>query len=139
MIHDKIHGTKSERIKSKLRVEYKLKDREVKRRARKDKRAWLEQLGNETEKYAENGRNRELYQNAKKITNNITSRRLDFRTKPPFNAAFFKYIVVGKASSLLFQTKGGIILKDAEPCLLAVIDVHFKELSFNAALNPACP
>ena len=53
MIHDKIHGTK---------------DREVKRRAREDKRAWLEQLGNETEKYAENGRNRELYQTTKKIT-----------------------------------------------------------------------
>ena len=68
MIHDK-HGTKSERIKSKLRVEYKLKDREVKRRAREGKRAWLEQLGNETEKYAENGRNRKLYQTAKKITN----------------------------------------------------------------------
>ena len=46
-----------------------MKDREVKRRAREDKRAWLEQLGNETEKYAENGRNRELYQTAKKITN----------------------------------------------------------------------
>ena len=69
MIHDKIHCTKSERIKSKLRVEYKVKDREVKRRAKEDKRAWLEQLGNEAEKYAENGRNRELYQTAKKITN----------------------------------------------------------------------
>ena len=69
MIHDKIHCTKSERIKSKLRVEYKLKDREVKRRAKEDKRAWLQQLGNEAEKYAENGRNRELYQTAKKITN----------------------------------------------------------------------
>ena len=68
MIHDKIHSTKSERIKITLRVEYKLKDREVKRRAREDKQVWLEQLGNETEKYAENGRNRELYQTAKKIT-----------------------------------------------------------------------
>lgn len=31
MIHDKIHNTKSERRKSKLRLEYKMKDREVKR------------------------------------------------------------------------------------------------------------
>ena len=60
----------------------------------------------------------------------VTSRRLDFRTKAPFNAAFFKYFVVGKASSLLFQTKGDIILKDAEPWLLAVIDVHFKRAIF---------
>lgn len=66
MIHDKIHSTKSERRKSKLRLEYKMKDKEVKRRAREDKRVWLEQMGNEAEKYSENGRTRELYQTAKK-------------------------------------------------------------------------
>ena len=43
-----------------------MKDREVKRRAREDKRVWLEQTGHEAEKYAENGRTRELYQTAKK-------------------------------------------------------------------------
>lgn len=69
MIHDKVHSTKSERRKSKLRLEYKMKDREVKRRAREDKRFWLEQMGNEAEKYSENGRTRELYQTTKKITN----------------------------------------------------------------------
>lgn len=31
MIHAKIHNTKSERRKSKLRLKYKMKDREVKR------------------------------------------------------------------------------------------------------------
>ena len=38
MIHDKIHNTKSDGRKSKLRLEYKTKDREVKRTAREDKR-----------------------------------------------------------------------------------------------------
>ena len=66
MIHDKIHSTISERRKNKLRLEYKTEDREVKRRAREDKRVWLEQMGDEVEKYAENGRTRELYQTAKK-------------------------------------------------------------------------
>ena len=70
MIYDKIHSTKSERRKNKLRVEHKTKDREVKRRAREDKRVWLDRMGDEIEKYAENGRTRELYQTAKKITNN---------------------------------------------------------------------
>ena len=69
MIHDKIHSTKSERRKNKLRVEYMTKDREVKCRAREDKRVWLDRMGDELEKYAENGRTRELYQTAKKITN----------------------------------------------------------------------
>ena len=60
MIHDKYT----------VRIEYKTKDREVKRRAREDKRVWLDRMGDEIEKYAENGRTRELYQTAKKITNN---------------------------------------------------------------------
>ena len=47
MIHDKIHSTKSERRKNKLRVEYKTKDREVKRRAKEDKRVWLDRMGDE--------------------------------------------------------------------------------------------
>ena len=70
MVHDKIHSTKSERRKNKLRVEYKTKDREGKRRAREDKRVWLDWMGDEIEKYAETGRTRELYQTAKKISNN---------------------------------------------------------------------
>ena len=70
IIHDKIHSTKSEWRKNKLQLEYNMKNREVKCRAREDKRVWLTQLGDEVEKYAENGRTRELYQTAKKITNN---------------------------------------------------------------------
>ena len=65
----KIHRTKSERIKGKLRLEYALKDREVKCRAREDRRIWLEKIGCETEKSAVKGRTRELYHAARKITN----------------------------------------------------------------------
>ena len=43
-----------------------MKNREVKRRAREEKSVWLEQMGDEEERYAENGRTRELYQTAKK-------------------------------------------------------------------------
>ena len=42
-----------------------MKDREVKCKARVDKRVWLDRMGDEEEKYAENGRTRELYQTAK--------------------------------------------------------------------------
>jgi len=68
-IHDKIHSIKSERIKGKLRVEYTLKDREVKRRAREDRMIWLEKIGCEAEKSAEKGSTREPYQAVRKITN----------------------------------------------------------------------
>ena len=62
----KIHSTKSERIKNRLRVEYKTKDREVKRRAREDKRVWLDRMGDEIEKYAENGSNQRTVSNGQK-------------------------------------------------------------------------
>nr|KAG5694275.1 hypothetical protein BaRGS_031993 [Batillaria attramentaria] len=68
-INEKIHSTLSERVKKKLRLEYMMKDREVKRRAREDRRRWLENIGNEAEQSAERGRTKELYQAAKKITN----------------------------------------------------------------------
>jgi hypothetical protein len=53
---------KSEKVKGKLRLEYMLRDREVKHRAREEKRVWLEQIGSEAEKSAGKGRSRELYQ-----------------------------------------------------------------------------
>ena len=52
---DKINSTRSERIKGRLRVEYTLKDREVKRRARQDRRKWLEEVALNAHKSAENG------------------------------------------------------------------------------------
>ena len=60
---------KSEKVKGKLRLEYMLRDREVKHRAREEKRVWLEQIGSEAEKSAGKGRTRELYEAARKITN----------------------------------------------------------------------
>ena len=63
-----MHSTKSERIKGKLRLEYTLKDGKVKCGSREDRRIWLEKIGCETEKSAEKGGTRELYQAARKIT-----------------------------------------------------------------------
>ena len=63
-----MHST-NQRIKGNLRLEYTLKGREVKRRAREDRRIWLEKVGCEAEKSAERGTTRELYQAARKITN----------------------------------------------------------------------
>ena len=57
----KIHSTKSESIKGKLRLEYTLNDSGVKCRAREDRRIWLEKVGCKAEKSAEKGRTRELY------------------------------------------------------------------------------
>ena len=63
-----MHRTKSERIKGKLQLEYTLKDGEVKRGSRDDRRIWLEKIGCEAEKSAEKGETRELYPAARKIT-----------------------------------------------------------------------
>ena len=50
------------------------KNTAVKRRAREDKlRVRLEQMGDEVEKYAENGRTRELYQTAKNHKQSVAS------------------------------------------------------------------
>ena len=68
-IGNKIDSTRSERVKGRLRIEYRLKDREVKRRAREDKRHWTEEIAKEAERSAEKGRTRELYQAARRLTN----------------------------------------------------------------------
>ncbi|XP_068739487.1 craniofacial development protein 2-like [Montipora capricornis] len=54
-------STRSERVKGRLRIEYRVKDREVKRRAREDKRHWTEEIAKEAERSAEKERTRELY------------------------------------------------------------------------------
>ncbi|KAL9972842.1 hypothetical protein ACROYT_G019223 [Oculina patagonica] len=48
----KLDGTSSERLKEKRRVEYKAKDREVKRQIRRDKRNWTEGIAKEAEEAA---------------------------------------------------------------------------------------
>ena len=48
----KLDGTNSERQKEKRRVEYKAKDREVKRQIRRDKRNWSEGIAKEAEEAA---------------------------------------------------------------------------------------
>jgi len=71
MILDKIYSTNSERKKASYDWSTRRKTKRLNaREAREDKRIWLEQMGNEVEKYAENGRTRELYQTcSQKITN----------------------------------------------------------------------
>jgi len=68
-IGNRIDSTRSERVKGRLRVEYRLKDREVKRRAREDKRHWTEEIAKEAERSAKKGRTRELYQATRRLTN----------------------------------------------------------------------
>ena len=48
----KLDGTNSERLKEKRRVEYKAKDREVKRQIRRNKRNWSEGIAKEAEEAA---------------------------------------------------------------------------------------
>lgn len=48
----KLDGTNSEKPKEKRRVEYKAKDREVKRQIRRDKRNWSEGIAEEAEEAA---------------------------------------------------------------------------------------
>jgi hypothetical protein len=54
-IKAKLLHAKSERIRSQVQKEYSAKDREVKRNARKDKRAFVEQLAEEADKAAKRG------------------------------------------------------------------------------------
>ena len=67
MTYNKIHSTINTKEENKVD---KTKDREVKRTAREDKRVWLDQMGDEVEKHAENGTTRTVSNSQKKITNN---------------------------------------------------------------------
>ena len=57
----KLDGTNSERLKEKRRVEYKAKDREVKRQIRRDKRNWSEGIAKEAEEAANMQHMKTLY------------------------------------------------------------------------------
>ena len=60
-IKKEILAAKSERLKSKHKGNYKLKDKQVKYSIREDKRAWVDELADEAEKAAENGKMKTLY------------------------------------------------------------------------------
>ena len=65
----KLDGTNSERLKEKRRVEYKAKDREVKRQIRRDKRNWSEGIEKEAEEAASRQNMKTLYSLTKTICN----------------------------------------------------------------------
>ena len=65
----KLDGTNSERLKEKRRVEYKAKDREVKRQIRRDKRNWSEGIAKEAEEAASMQNMKTLYSLTKTICN----------------------------------------------------------------------
>ena len=64
----KLESTRSERVKQRIREQYKGKDREVKRSAREDKRRWLNEMAGDAERAAENGRTGELHRIVKTLT-----------------------------------------------------------------------
>ena len=64
----KLESTRSERVKQRIREQYKGKDREVKRSAREDKRCWLNGMAGNVERAAENGRTGELHRIVKTLT-----------------------------------------------------------------------
>ena len=65
----KLDGTNSERLKEKRRVEYKAKDREVKRQIRRDKRNWSEGIAKKAEEEANMQHMKTLYSLTKTICN----------------------------------------------------------------------
>ena len=66
----KLDGTNSERLKEKGRVEYKTKDRAVKRQICRDKRNWSEGIAKEAEEAASMQQMKTLYSLTKTICNN---------------------------------------------------------------------
>ena len=69
MIKLKLDGTNSERLEEKRRIEYKAKDREVKRQIRRDKRNWREGKAKEAEEAANMQHMKTLYNLTKTICN----------------------------------------------------------------------
>ena len=64
----KIDSTRSERLKTRLKDEYRQKDREVKRSVREDKRRWVLLKAQSAEHAAENGWQKELHDTVKQLT-----------------------------------------------------------------------
>ena len=64
----KLESTRSERVKKRIKEEYKGKDQEVKRSAREDKRYWMNEMADIAERAAENGRAGELHRIVKTLT-----------------------------------------------------------------------
>ena len=64
----KLESTRSERVKKRIKEQYKGKDQEVKQSAREDKRHWMNEMTDTVERAAENGRAGELHRIVKTLT-----------------------------------------------------------------------
>ena len=64
----KLESTRSERVKKRIKEQYKGKDQEVKWSAREDKRYWMNEMADIAERAAENGRAGELHCIVKTLT-----------------------------------------------------------------------
>ena len=64
----KLESTRSERVKKRIKEQYKGKDQEVKRSACEDKRHWMNEMADTAERAAENGRAGEVYCIVKTLT-----------------------------------------------------------------------
>ena len=69
VVKKRIDGAKSQRIKEKLRENYRSKDREVEKSVRRDKRKRAEDLAQEAENAVQMGRMKTVYDVTKKLTN----------------------------------------------------------------------
>ena len=63
-----IESTHSERIKDRLKADYKRKDQEVKKSVREDRRNWTDEQAKTAENASENGRLKELHEVVKQLT-----------------------------------------------------------------------
>ena len=71
-IKTKMDSTHSERIKSRMKGDYREKDKEVKRSVREDKRRWMAEKAERAQSAAENGRQKELYSIVRQLTGQNT-------------------------------------------------------------------
>ena len=68
-IKQAVEEAKSERIKSRKKAQYRLKDIEVKRALRRDKREWMDKIATEAEEAAARGHMKAVYDAAKTLCN----------------------------------------------------------------------
>ena len=68
-----LESTRSERVKKRIKEEYKGKDQEVKRSAREDKRYWMNEMADIAERAAENGRAGEVHRVVKTLAGEKSS------------------------------------------------------------------
>ena len=68
-LKNKIDSTRSERIKDRLREQYRTKDKEIKKSLRRDKRSWVNSIAQEAESAASQGQMKGVYDATRKLCN----------------------------------------------------------------------